>query len=228
MDKTLIDNQVVDFDEILVQALGMLGLEVPKSERDTLWKSGKEHVHLLSRWGVADQRGFWKIFDDLDFETRDKYIHSGHIALYPDTVDCLDRLREIDQFSLALLTNTPLPLARHQLESFHLQGYFDFILALDMGEYDQLTAKPEPWGVFFILDYFRSETGVDFKETSIFIGDSTIDMMTARNAGIPGIQILRAGRTRLPNAFHVITSLDVVDLEFTRSILHQFHGANNH
>jgi phosphoglycolate phosphatase-like HAD superfamily hydrolase len=109
-----------------------------------------------------------------------------------------------------------------------LEGYFDFILALDMGEYDQLTAKPEPWGVLFILDHFRSETGVDFKERVIFIGDSTVDMMTARNAGIPGIQILREGRTRLSNAFRVITSLNVVNLEFTRSILQQFHGVNNH
>ncbi|MFX0103814.1 MAG: HAD family hydrolase, partial [Candidatus Hodarchaeota archaeon] len=165
-------------------------------------------------------------FDGLDFKTREKYITSGEITLYPDVLDCLNRLKNNPLINLALHTNTPYPLTKHQLASFNLdEGFFDLILALDMDEYDQLKAKPEPWGAHFIMGHFLKENGVDYKKSTVFIGDSYIDMMTAKNAGIPGVQILREGRVKLDDAFHVITSLNEIDLAFTRSILENFfHG----
>jgi len=59
---------------------------------------------------------------------------------------------------LALHTNTPHSLAKYQLEKFNLdEEYFDLILALDMEDYDQFNAKPEPWGVDYIQKWYKKK-----------------------------------------------------------------------
>lgn len=52
---------------------------------------------------------------------------------------------------------------------------FDFVL----GQKSQMSKKPEPDGLFYILD----QLGID-KSDCVYIGDSPVDVATARNAGV--------------------------------------------
>ena len=224
MDITLIDNSIVDFDTLLVQALRKVGVDVmpDRASRNMLWSSGKGHVTWLEHAGVDDLREFWNVFDALDYETRRNYICQGMVSVHPDVKKTLQRLQDYQGCLLALLTNTPLALTTYQLDTFDLARYFDFILALDMEGYDQSNAKPEPWGIHHIqarlLDRMTSKS-IENPRT-LLIGDSMIDMETAKKAGVPGIQILRGDTVPSPLATFVIASLD----EITPMFLHKINS----
>ncbi|MHA1368282.1 MAG: HAD family hydrolase [Promethearchaeota archaeon] len=227
LDMTLIDISILDFDQILVQALDEMSVPSipPREERKKLWFSGKEHVKLLESWGVRNINKFWKIFDDLDFKQRKFYLNKGMIHLYPDTLPVLRRLKSNESVFLSLLTNTPNKIATYQMNKLCLDhGYFDFVLALGIDGYDQSHAKPEPWGIYYIQEKLEKKIGIDLKQKTILIGDSPMDLLAAKNAMIPGIQIVRALKMEAEMAFAGIRSLDKVTLEFINSILRKFQG----
>lgn len=78
--------------------------------------------------------------------------------------------------SLALLTNKPEPPARRLLEAFDLARYFPRVI----GGEAAFPRKPDPAA----LRYLISESGAT-PETTLMVGDSMIDIETARRAGTP-------------------------------------------
>ena len=234
MDMTLVDiKEKVDFDALLLEVLEGLGLEVPsRIERDRLWKSGKEHGEILAQWGVKDGVTFWEMFDELDYQARDQGFQSRSIRPYSDAKPCLERMKEDKRVVLALLTNTPKKLAFHELKTLGLYKYFDEILALNMGDYDQFSAKPEPDGIFILKQaILQKNDNIDKHLPAIMVGDSMVDMLAARNANIPGIQIARDPRNqKLGPAFVKIKSLDVITFEFLQEVSRDFRdfSLNHH
>jgi phosphoglycolate phosphatase-like HAD superfamily hydrolase len=226
LDGTLIslEDASIDFDGMLVTAFQTVNVPIPsQAERDTLWRAGKDHAELLESWGVEDVRAFWDTFDELDFAVRSEAILNGHIAVYPDVFPALDRLLDGGEV-LAVLTNTPDRLARFQLAHFGLDhGYFARVLALDIEGYDQTRAKPEPWGIEHIVASISEKMGLDFSGHVVLVGDSAIDMLAAKNAWVPGIQVLR-DQSRAPSddAFEAISSLDELDPKLIESVLRRF------
>lgn len=69
--------------------------------------------------------------------------------------------------------------------------YFGDLLPIAIGDMDGREKKPAPDSVYEAM----RQLGVT-KEECIYIGDSDVDVNTARNAGIPGISVLWGFRTK--------------------------------
>jgi FMN phosphatase YigB (HAD superfamily) len=227
VDGTLVNlGHCIDFDALLVQAFETIpGIEVPSlADRDTLWRAGKDHEILLNGWGVTDVKKFWNIFDRLDFDARSTAITDGKIVPYLDAVPALAKLQASGQVAMAVHTNTPAKLALFQLEHFGMKKYFDHVLALDMAGYDQARAKPEPWGIHYLQDVLGTKHGIDFRSSTVFIGDSDeIDMLTAENAHVPGILVSRdAEKKPALHAFDHVPGLRKITPARIKTIIQRF------
>ncbi len=86
-----------------------------------------------------------------------------------------EALEKLFPMPMAVLTNKPLLLSKQILESLELAKYFAVIYGGD----SFATRKPDPLGVQEILRQFAVAPG-----DAILIGDSEVDVQTARNAGI--------------------------------------------
>jgi len=94
---------------------------------------------------------------------------------YADVVDTLARLRQRGA-RLAVVTNKESAYTQTVLDAHGLTGHFDAIICGDTFS----TKKPEPEGVLSCLAKFAVAAS-----ESLFVGDSSIDVATARNAGVP-------------------------------------------
>jgi phosphoglycolate phosphatase len=96
---------------------------------------------------------------------------------YPGTVEALTALRSEfngSKCTFAVLTNKPVRPARAICEGLGIAPYFLHIYGGD--SFSQ--KKPDPMGIFSLMN----ETGAKPEET-VMIGDSEVDVKTARNAG---------------------------------------------
>jgi len=90
---------------------------------------------------------------------------------YPGVVEALEELRE---FPMAVLTNKPVRVSQRILEGLQLAKYFRAIYGGNSFE----TKKPDPQGAKKILEEFSAAAG-----EAVMIGDSEVDVQTARYAG---------------------------------------------
>jgi len=97
-----------------------------------------------------------------------------HTALYPGVRETLDRLREAG-VKMAVLTNKPERMSRAILEGLGLAARFVAVLGGD----SLPVRKPDPGG----LDQLRALTGTP-RERMLLVGDSGIDLRTARAGGV--------------------------------------------
>ena len=95
-------------------------------------------------------------------------------TLYPGVRESLDRFRGAGK-RMAVLTNKPAAMSREILEGLGVAGHFFQILGGDSLEH----RKPHPMGVETLM----REAGTDRART-MMVGDSSVDVATARNAGI--------------------------------------------
>lgn len=98
---------------------------------------------------------------------------------YPGTLDMLDKLIHSD-FDIAIVSNK-IDSAVKSLSA----KFFGERIKSAIGEKPSVRHKPEPDMVFMAME----EMGAD-KENSIYIGDSEVDIQTAKNSGIPCISVL--------------------------------------
>jgi phosphoglycolate phosphatase len=90
---------------------------------------------------------------------------------YPGVAETLEKLSSMP---MAVLTNKPVRISVRILDAMGLSKYFRAIYGGNSFE----TKKPDPLGARTIL----SELGVEPQET-LLVGDSEVDVQTARNAG---------------------------------------------
>lgn len=95
-------------------------------------------------------------------------------VLYPGVRESLDRLHAAGM-QLAVLTNKPVRISEAIMKHFAL----DAMLFRTYGGNSFEQKKPHPMGI----DTLRAEAGVTAEETWM-VGDSIVDMQTARNAGV--------------------------------------------
>jgi len=91
---------------------------------------------------------------------------------YPGVPEALERLAG---FSMAILTNKPARVSRRILEGLGLAKYFRAVYGGNSFE----TKKPDPLGAHTILLEFGAAPG-----EAVLVGDSEVDVQTARNAGM--------------------------------------------
>ncbi len=90
---------------------------------------------------------------------------------YPGVAEALEELRE---FPMAVLTNKPVRVSQRILEGLQLAKYFRAVYGGNSFE----TKKPDPQGAKKILEEFGAAAG-----EAVMIGDSEVDVQTARYAG---------------------------------------------
>ena len=101
-----------------------------------------------------------------------------HTYVYPGVFASLDSLRFEPggaARSMAVLTNKPIGASQAICDALGLSPYFFRIY----GGNSFATKKPDPEGLLALL----KEAGVSAQET-LMIGDSDVDILTARNAGV--------------------------------------------
>jgi len=108
----------------------------------------------------------------LEFFIRYYSVHKlDNTTLYPGVLETLEALNGMP---MAILTNKPVGASRGIVEGLGLAGHFRFVYGGNSFE----RKKPDPLGVEIILREF----GAAPKQV-LFVGDSEIDVQTARNAG---------------------------------------------
>ena len=109
---------------------------------------------------LADFKMFYQ--DHADIKTRP----------YPDTVELLERLNARG-ISCAVVTNKPNCAAKTLCEKHFGNLIFDCV-----GDREGLLRKPAPDKIYTMISRLSADRAV-------YIGDSEVDVMTAKNAGIP-------------------------------------------
>jgi phosphoglycolate phosphatase len=97
-------------------------------------------------------------------------------TLYPGVREALDRLHAAG-VPLAVLTNKPVRFSVNLIEGLGLEMHFFRVY----GGNSLAEKKPHPQGIDLLVE----EAGADRART-IMVGDSAVDMLTARNAGVRG------------------------------------------
>ena len=97
-----------------------------------------------------------------------------HTTLYPGVRVALDRLHEAGH-QLTVLTNKPWRISEAIVEGLGLKAHFQRVY----GGNSFAEKKPHPVGI----DTLVSELNWP-RETTIMVGDSSVDIRTARNAGV--------------------------------------------
>jgi phosphoglycolate phosphatase len=95
-------------------------------------------------------------------------------TLYPGVREALDRLRDGGK-RMAVLTNKPVRISRAILDGLGVSGHFFQVYGGNSFD----LKKPDPVGVRTLM----LEAGIPAERT-LMIGDSGVDIQTARNAGI--------------------------------------------
>lgn len=106
-------------------------------------------------------------------------------VLYDGVVDLMKQLQEAG-YALAIVSNK-LDAAVKDLNEI----YFEGVVKVAIGEREGVSKKPAPDMVYTAL----AELGRT-KETAVYVGDSEVDLQTAKNAGLPCISVLWGFRER--------------------------------
>ncbi len=95
-------------------------------------------------------------------------------APYPGIPELLARLKA-REFRLCVLSNKP-----HEISTQIIRHYFgDETFDIIMGKSSDFPVKPDPASCHYLID----RLGADKSEV-LYVGDSNVDMQTARNAGL--------------------------------------------
>ena len=171
LDGTLIDSRA-DLAAAVNHVLRDLGL--PEQPPETLYRYVGEGARVLVERALGPAHR--NRFDDGVAAFMEYY--GAHLldatVPYPGMVDLLDAL-ETRRVALSVLTNKPLRLSRAILDGLELAGRFVGVIGGD----SLPVRKPDPAG----LDHLRWVTGTP-RERTLLVGDSAIDVATARAGGV--------------------------------------------
>jgi phosphoglycolate phosphatase len=95
-------------------------------------------------------------------------------VLYPGVREALDELQQA-RVPMAVLTNKPTVNSVEIVEGLGISAHFLRVYGGDSFP----VKKPDPIGI----DTLRQETGAS-REATLMVGDSHVDIKTARNAGV--------------------------------------------
>lgn len=102
---------------------------------------------------------------------------ADYVVAYDGILELLDKLKE-NGYKLAIVSNKVTPAVIKGLEICDIDKYFDLIIGLEKLD----KAKPDPDGIYQVLDYFNVKD-------AIMIGDTIIDINTGQNANIDTIGV---------------------------------------
>ncbi len=171
LDGTLIDNRVA-IRENFNRALKMFGLpQLEDKKIDAM--IGTPLVGMFEKILPPSNGNMAPKLVDTYVERYKDTSHIGTVVL-DDVIPVLEKLRK-DEFKLAVATTKADDTVYPLLQRIGLHMYFD----LATGRREGMRNKPHP----DMLDYVMRE--LDAKpERTVMVGDTPVDVLTARNAGI--------------------------------------------
>ena len=172
LDGTLIDSKL-DLVHSVNAARGLMGLS-PISEELVASYVGNG-APVLMRRALGPEASETDVQRALEYFLSYYREHMlDNTSLYPGVREALDRLHQAGS-KLAVLTNKPVRFSRAIVEGLGLGGHFFQVY----GGNSFAQKKPDPIGIETLL----LESGV-VRELTIMVGDSGVDVQTARNAGV--------------------------------------------
>lgn len=177
LDGTLIDSKL-DLANAVNAALRHMG-RVPL-ENDTVYSYVGNGAPVLMRRAMGPEASETEIEEALAYFLNYYREHMlEHTVLYPTVRETLDALLAAGA-RMAVLTNKPVRFSRELVAGLGLEAHFFAVYGGNSFE----QKKPHPMGV----DRLLAESGVA-RERTWMIGDSSVDIRTARNAGIRSIGV---------------------------------------
>lgn len=117
-----------------------------------------------------------ELMSEFEIEFRKNY--DLYAKIYDGVDEFLNNLKK-DDFFIALASNAPKNSLEDILAKNKIYSYFDFII----GSNNEIPKKPDPTMLLEVLKKANNS------QKSLFIGDSYKDMLAAKNANIPYLQV---------------------------------------
>lgn len=177
MDGTVLDT-LQDLADAVNFALGFFGM--PERTIDEVRSFVGNGVRRLLELSVPQGFDHPK-FEEVLAKFREYYsVHCNDKTKAYDGILPLLRELEKEGYALAIVSNK-LDSAVKELNEI----YFEGIVKVAIGEVEGIAKKPAP----DMVEKALKELGKT-KETAVYVGDSDVDLMTAKNAGLPCISVL--------------------------------------
>ena len=172
LDGTLIDSRL-DLAEAVNATRQHMGKEPLANER--VYSYVGNGAPVLIRRAMGDQATEAELQEALEYFMEYYGDHDlDYTTLYPGVKESLDRLLAA-QKRMAVLTNKPVRMSRSIVKGLGVADHFVQVYGGNSFEFK----KPNPIGIEALM----RETGIDRART-MMIGDSSVDVHTARNAGV--------------------------------------------
>ncbi len=190
-----IDTIIFDLDGTLLDTLADLAGSVnyamekyhlPVHSLDSVRQMVGNGVTVLMERAIPDGRSFLKFSDCLNDFKEHYEIHKKDLTMpFPGIMEFLKDAYE-SGYQMAVVSNK-FDLAVKGL----CQDFFSPYITAAIGESAQIAPKPAPDTVFKAMEELRVSPS-----QCVYVGDSDVDIMTAKNAGIPCISVSWGFRTR--------------------------------
>jgi len=142
----------------------------PDEVKNAMMKTNEEIIDMLAN----DMN---KKKEILEFANNMNFQHFLHLMEPEMNLEkALKKLKAMN-ISMAIFTNRGRSL-HYLLTHYNLHDFFEYKIT----SFDVENAKPHPEGLYKILDYFQLTP-----EETLYVGDSTIDYLAAKEAKIPFI-----------------------------------------
>jgi phosphoglycolate phosphatase len=172
LDGTLVDSRL-DLANAVNATRAHMGMEALDNERVYTYVGNGAPV--LVRRALGEQATEAEVQEGLEFFLEYYREHDlDYTVLYPGVKETLERLRNAGK-RMAVLTNKPVRMSSAIVEGLGVGPYFFRVYGGNSFEFK----KPHPIGV----DTLIREAGVT-RDVTLMVGDSSVDVQTARNAGI--------------------------------------------
>lgn len=148
------------------------------------------------------------LFEQVFRTFREYYLEHGreYTLPYPEIMEMLTTLKRRGKL-IAVVSNKFHPATKALCNV-----YFDHLIDVAIGESERIKKKPAPDSV---LEAMR-QLGVSAKDC-VYIGDSDVDILTARNSGLPCISVLWGFRKKDFLLAHGATCLIASPLEILKA-----------
>ncbi|HTX37993.1 MAG TPA: HAD-IA family hydrolase [Bryobacteraceae bacterium] len=172
LDGTLIDSRL-DLANAVNATRAHMGMHPLENER--VYSYVGNGAPVLVRRSLGEQASEAQVQEGLEFFLEYYREHDlDYTTLYPGVRESLERLGVAGK-KMAVLTNKPVRMSRNIVSGLGIAGHFFQVYGGNSFEFK----KPHRMGV----DALIAEAALSREET-MMVGDSSVDVETARNAGI--------------------------------------------
>ena len=172
LDGTLIDTNDLIIDAFYHVINELLGRSPTEEELNYVY--GKTLDEQMEFFSVEESHKLVEAYKSFYRAHMDERTH-----LFEGIKDLLDELAKID-IKMATVTNKGSRGVRHAFDKFGIGKYFDATISAD----DVSNGKPDPEGIFAVLDKLGVEAG-----EALFVGDSLNDISAAKKAGVLSVLV---------------------------------------